>query len=35
MDHGWYAATLAGGAVVLALSAYAALGVGKRVEATR
>ena len=31
MDHGWYAATLAGGAVVLALSAYAALGVGKRV----
>ncbi|AOS79038.1 MULTISPECIES: MFS transporter [Hydrogenophaga] len=33
MDHGWYAATLAGGAVVLALSAYAALGVGKRVAA--
>ena len=31
MDHGWYAATRAGGAVVLALSAYAALGVGKRV----
>jgi len=35
MDHGWYAATLAGGAVVLALSAYAALGVGKRVEMAR
>jgi FSR family fosmidomycin resistance protein-like MFS transporter len=35
MDHGWYAATLAGGAVVLALSAYAALGVGKRVELSR
>lgn len=33
MDHGWYAATLAGGAVVLALSAWAALGVGKRVVA--
>lgn len=30
MDRGWYAATLAGGAVVLALSVYAALGVGKR-----
>jgi FSR family fosmidomycin resistance protein-like MFS transporter len=35
MDHGWYAATLAGGAVVLALSAYAALGVGKRVGMAR
>ena len=31
MDRGWYAATLAGGAVVLALSVFAALGVGKRV----
>lgn len=30
MDRGWYAATLAGGAVALALSVYAALGVGKR-----
>ncbi len=36
MDRGWYAATLAGGAVVLALSVFAALGVGKRVvEAAR
>jgi len=35
MDHGWYAATLAGGAVVLALSVYAALGVGKRVDPNR
>jgi FSR family fosmidomycin resistance protein-like MFS transporter len=35
MDHGWYAATLAGGAVVLALSVVAALGVGKRVESNR
>jgi len=30
MDHGWYAATLAAGAVTLALSVYAALGVGRR-----
>lgn len=30
MDKGWYAATLAGGAFVLALSVVAALGVGKR-----
>lgn len=30
MDRGWYAATLAGGALVLALSVVAALGVGKR-----
>jgi MFS family permease len=30
MDRGWYAATLAGGAVVLALSVVAALGVGRR-----
>lgn len=31
MDRGWYAATLAGGALVLGLSVYAALGVGKRI----
>jgi len=31
MDRGWYAATLAGGAFVLALSVVAALGVGKRI----
>ena len=30
MDHGWYAATLAAGAVILALSVYAAIGVGRR-----
>lgn len=30
MDRGWYAATLAGGAVVLALSVVAALAVGQR-----
>src|SRR5690606_25961228 len=30
MDRGWYAATLAAAAVVLALSVCAALGVGKR-----
>ncbi|MBX3609811.1 MAG: MFS transporter [Hydrogenophaga sp.] len=30
MDHGWYAATLSGAALTLALSVVAALGVGKR-----
>jgi len=30
MDRGWYAATLAGGAVVLGLSVIAAVGVGRR-----
>ena len=30
MDRGWYAATLAGAAVVLLLSVYAAVGVGRR-----
>ena len=30
MDRGWYAATLAGAALVLLLSVYAALGVGRR-----
>ncbi|MCB2018592.1 MAG: MFS transporter [Hydrogenophaga sp.] len=30
MDHGWYAATLAGAASVLLLSVFAALGVGRR-----
>lgn len=30
MDRGWYATTLAAGAVTLALSVYAALGVGRR-----
>ena len=33
MDRGWYAATLAGGAVVLALSVFAALAVGRRTSA--
>ncbi len=30
MDRGWYAATLAGAALVLLLSVYAAVGVGRR-----
>jgi MFS transporter, FSR family, fosmidomycin resistance protein len=30
MDRGWYAATLAGAAVTLAISVYAAVGVGRR-----
>jgi MFS family permease len=30
MDRGWYAATLAGAALVLLLSVGAALGVGRR-----
>lgn len=30
MDRGWYALTLAGAAVVLFISVYAALGVGRR-----
>lgn len=33
MDHGWYAATLAGAAVVLMVSVVAALGVGQRTAA--
>ena len=33
MDHGWYAATLAGGAVTLALAVGAALAVGGRTRA--
>lgn len=32
MDHGWYAATLAGGAVTLALAVGAALAVGGRTQ---
>jgi FSR family fosmidomycin resistance protein-like MFS transporter len=32
MDHGWYGATLIGGAVVLLLSVFAALGVGQRTQ---
>lgn len=30
MDRGWYAATLAGAAVILFISVYAAIGVGRR-----
>jgi len=30
MDRGWYALTLAGAALVLAISVYAAVGVGRR-----
>jgi MFS transporter, FSR family, fosmidomycin resistance protein len=30
MDHGWYAATLAGAGLVLLVSVYAAVGVGRR-----
>jgi len=30
MDRGWYAATLAGAALVLGLSVIAAVGVGRR-----
>jgi hypothetical protein len=30
MDRGWYALTLAGAAVVLFISVYAAVGVGRR-----
>jgi MFS family permease len=30
MDRGWYALTLAGAAVTLAISVYAAVGVGRR-----
>jgi hypothetical protein len=30
MDRGWYAATLAGAALVLMVSVYAAAGVGRR-----
>jgi hypothetical protein len=30
MDQGWYAATLAGAALVLLVSVYAAAGVGRR-----
>lgn len=33
MDQGWYAATLAGAAVVLMASVYAAIGVGRRTAA--
>ena len=33
MDHGWYAATLAGAALVLLVSVYAAVGVGQRTQA--
>lgn len=33
MDRGWYAATLAGAALVLLLSVYAAVGVGRRTGA--
>jgi len=33
MDRGWYAATLAGGALVLLVSVYAAVGVGRRTQA--
>jgi len=33
MDRGWYAATLAGAAVVLGLSVIAAVGVGRRTGA--
>lgn len=33
MDHGWYAATLLGGAVTLVLAVVAALGVGRRTAA--
>jgi len=32
MDHGWYGATLIGGAAVLLLSVFAALGVGQRTQ---
>ncbi|MBT0961040.1 MFS transporter [Denitromonas iodatirespirans] len=34
MDQGWYATTLAGAAVVLMVSVYAALGVGRRTAAS-
>jgi MFS family permease len=34
MDHGWYAATIAGGALTLLLAVVAALGVGKRIAAS-
>ena len=30
MDQGWYAATLAGAGLVLLVSVYAAVGVGRR-----
>jgi MFS family permease len=33
MDHGWYATTLSGAALVLMLSVFAALGVGQRTAA--
>jgi len=33
MDRGWYAATLAGGALTLLLAVFAALGVGRRIAA--
>ena len=35
MDRGWYGVTLAGAAVVLLLSVYAALGVGRRTTEVR
>ncbi len=34
MDRGWYALTLAGAAVVLMVSVYAAVGVGRRIPST-
>lgn len=34
MDRGWYAATIAGGALALLLAVVAALGVGKRIAAS-
>ena len=35
MDRGWYASTLAGAAIVLGLSVFAALGVGRRTAASK
>jgi MFS family permease len=35
MDRGWYGLTLAGAALVLLVSVYAALGVGRRISPLR